>query len=582
VTDNSFEIPESSRNVFEVADQQLQSGNIAAAKEAFEEISAKVPHTSRLKLLEARILVADGKLAEAAKAYENACNMQDASADAFTDLAKLLKSTGNNAQAREVLRIAFRKFPQTPQVAAKLALALLDEGHIEQARKLIDYSLKIGPDDLEVLETAGIYCRATGSLELAIEHFGQALQKLTLASSTKRRTLYVRLSLQLAEAHKEYGEVKSAESTLRLILKKMPESTRAWLILSDVMRFKKGSPEIKRMQQLLVNHSGQLSLSDRIDLNFALGKAWMDIGDAKQAMSHLNKANQLHRSQYSYDIEAVCRRLKNYGRTCLPVAQSNDTQAQTPDTPDLPLPIFIVGMPRSGTTLVEQILATHPKVFGAGELTTLPRLKNTVLGLDFPDAPDSKERAASKEVLSTLAKLYLQESRQHLPEGFEDNHYLIDKMPGNFMFCGLILAALPHAKIVHCRRNPIDTCLSCYSKYFVSGQSFTYDLAELGRYYRSYEKLMSHWRQKLPKEKFFEIDYEDLVADIERESKRLVEFLGLDWSEDLLAFHNTKRAVRTASSNQVRQPIYNTSLERWRPYKNELKPLFDALSIKPD
>ena len=150
------------------------------------------------------------------------------------------------------------------------------------------------------------------------------------------------------------------------------------------------------------------------------------------------------------------------------------------------------------------------------------------------------------------------------------------------MFSGLIAMAFSNAKIIHCRRNPIDTCLSCFSKYFVSGQRFSYDLFELGQYYRAYERLMMHWHDILPPDRFIEVHYEDVVADIGAETRRLIDFLDINWDPALLSFHDNRRSVRTASANQVRQPIYSSSVERWRPYEKELAPLFNALGIKPD
>jgi tetratricopeptide (TPR) repeat protein len=546
-------------------------------------MSANGTLTSSLKALEAGILEAEGKFAEAAKAYETACNMQDASLECYLDLARLLKNTGNRIQSRDVLRVAFRKFPESPLVLSRLGLALLEEGHITQAGKLVAHALKCGPDNLEALEFSGLYYRTIGRPELATDYLQTALKTLPPGSTAKKgRTVYVRISLQLAEALKECGDMEPAERVLRSIINKAPESSRAWLMLSDMVRFKRSSPEIKRMNKLLESQLAKQSASTRVDLNFALGKAWMDIGDPTQAFNHLTTANQLYRSLLSYDIDAVCRRLENYGKSCAPAERFSVPATPVQDNADSPSPVFIVGMPRSGTSLIEQILATHPEVYGAGELTSLPRLKNKLFGLDFPDAPDSKERASSKQLLSELAKQYLHESRQYLPEPSGGCRYLIDKMPGNFMFCGIISAALPHAKIIHCRRNPIDTCLSCYSKYFVAGQSFSYNLTELGQYYRSYQDLMSYWRQTLPKHQFLEVDYENVVADIETETRRLTNFLDIEWSPEVLSFHETKRSVRTASSNQVRKPIYSSSVERWRPYKKELAPLFDALGIMPD
>jgi tetratricopeptide (TPR) repeat protein len=479
-------------------------------------------------------------------------------------------------QAREVLRVAFKRFPKEATIAAKLGLALFNEGHVSQARKLMDYAHKTGTETVESLEAAATFYRTTGQSELAVELLKNAMELAADIKGKLGKHRRSQIALALAEAAKDAGDMEYAKTVLRDVLAKDKTNTRAWLILSSIIKFGPEQTEIKRMENLLRDKKAPLSGSQKIDLGFALGKAFMDIGNASKAMAHLRNANGVHRQRLQYQSDATCKRLKNYG-TCFDPAEFAKTR--NVQGLDGPSPVFIVGMPRSGTTLVEQILATHPDVYGADELTTLPRLKNAFMGRDFPDAPDSPKRLTSPDRLEQLAKAYRDESRQHLDRSDNPYRFLIDKQPGNFMFCGLIAMAFSDAKIIHCKRNPLDTCLSCFSKYFASGQSFTYDLKELGEYYRAYDDLMRHWRDILPNDLFIEVKYEDVIADQERETRRLVEFLGLGWDPALLTFHETRRTVRTASANQVRQPIYKSSIARWRPYEKELEPLITALNI---
>ena len=233
------------------------------------------------------------------------------------------------------------------------------------------------------------------------------------------------------------------------------------------------------------------------------------------------------------------------------------------------LPVFVIGMPRSGTTLVEQILASHSQVHGAGELSTLRLLVEG--GGAYPDACAS----ASGDDLARLGQAYMARVAP-LAQG---KQRLVDKMPANFLYAGLIPLVLPGARIIHCRRDPVDTCLSCYTKLFSGEQRFTYDQTELGEFYRGYAKLMAHWRLVLPPERFIEVDYEAVVDDLEGEAKRLVSFLGLPWEDACLRFHDSRRVVRTASVNQVRQPIYTTSKGRWQKYADHLGPLLAALGM---
>jgi Sulfotransferase family len=239
-------------------------------------------------------------------------------------------------------------------------------------------------------------------------------------------------------------------------------------------------------------------------------------------------------------------------------------------------PIFVIGMPRSGTTLVEQILASHPAVHGAGELSALDTVVQSVRGPgNTPTAFPEFVTAADGPALRRIGLSYLAELQRIAPDG----ERVTDKMPSNYYYAGLIHLALPNAKIIHCVRDPVDTCVSCYSKLFSGAQIHTYDLAELGRYYRRYERLMAHWRRVLPKGRILDVRYEDVVADLEGQARRILAYCALPWDDRCLAFHRTERPVRTASATQVRRPIYNTAVGRWRAYADDLGPLLAALGI---
>ncbi len=211
-----------------------------------------------------------------------------------------------------------------------------------------------------------------------------------------------------------------------------------------------------------------------------------------------------------------------------------------------PLPVFVVGMPRSGTTLIEQILASHPSVHGAGELRTLHLLSHRIEG--FPASVSDLSGAQ----LKALGEAYL----AHVTQMAEGRPHVVDKMPSNFLLCGLIRIVLPDAKIIHSRRDPIDVCLSCYTKLFAGEQAFAYDQTELGRFHLAYQGLMAHWRAVLPASHFLEVDYEAVVDDLEVQARRIFAFLGQPWDKRVLNFHETERPIRTASVNQVREPIY--------------------------
>jgi hypothetical protein len=234
------------------------------------------------------------------------------------------------------------------------------------------------------------------------------------------------------------------------------------------------------------------------------------------------------------------------------------------------VPVFIVGMPRSGTTLVEQVLASHPAVFGAGEQAILPYLVNAgQAGEDFPSGAGS----LSGDDWHRLGETYAAKLCALAPQAKR----ITDKMPGNFLYAGMIHLALPKARIVHVRRDPLDTCFSCFSRLFDGNLNYAYDLAELGRYFGAYDALMVHWRRALPEEAMLEVRYEDLVEDLEPQARRIVAYCGLEWDELCLAFHQTKRTVRTASAFQVRRPLCRSAIGRAAHYSAWLEPLRAAL-----
>jgi hypothetical protein len=236
-----------------------------------------------------------------------------------------------------------------------------------------------------------------------------------------------------------------------------------------------------------------------------------------------------------------------------------------------PRPVFVVGMPRSGTTLTEQILAAHPAIFGAGELRHVQMLVDELGG--FP----AMVAGLKPGELRRMGKTYLDRTSALAPGA----KHVIDKLPFNFAYIGLIRLILPDAHIIHVRRNAMDTCLSCYSKLFTGEQLFAYDQTELGRFYRDYEKLSTHWRKVLPATRYLEVAYEAIIADVEGQARRMLGFLGLEWDPACLDFHLSQRAIRTASVNQVRRPVYKNSIGRWQAHEQHLKPLLDALEAAP-
>jgi hypothetical protein len=341
--------------------------------------------------------------------------------------------------------------------------------------------------------------------------------------------------------------------------------------LAQTKRFTPGDTHLAAMEDL-AEDLGSFTEKDRIALHFALGKAYADCVEHEKSFRHHLAGNALRRQQLRYDEAGTFARFER-----LKAVFTADLirQKQTLGNPS-EVPVFILGMPRSGTTLIEQMLASHSKVFGAGELDYLSKAvarleRADAGGIPFPEVVPSmgaqEFRAVAADYLAALSPAAPVER-------------ITDKMPANFIFVGLIHLMLPNARVIHARRNPVDTCLSCFSKLFTGDAlPFTYDLAELGRYYRGYETVMEHWRRVLPEGGMLEVQYEELVADFESQARRIIAYCGLEWDEACLRFHETQRPVRTASMTQVRQPIYGNSVGRWLPYRDMLGPLLKELGL---
>jgi hypothetical protein len=325
------------------------------------------------------------------------------------------------------------------------------------------------------------------------------------------------------------------------------------------------------MEALAAKGAG--SKTDRLYLDFALGRAYADLKDYRRSFQRFLSGNAGMRALMDFDVKPTLAMFDHIERVFTPALIEAKSGHGDPST----APIFVIGMPRSGTTLVEQILASHPDVHGAGELSAFYEAMLSVRGPDGrPIAGPASVPALDPKAFGEIGSRYVAAIRALAPT----TPFITDKRPNNYYFIGLIHLALPNAKIIHVMRDPIDTCVSCFSMYFTfdrMGLKQTFDLAELGRYYRRYEQLMAHWRRVLPPGRILDVRYENVVADLEGETRRMLYYCGLPWDEDCLAFYKTKRAVLTASAAQVRRPIYDTSVGRWRVYEEFLGPLLAEL-----
>lgn len=469
-----------------------------------------------------------GRIKEAVGAYRTAIALKPDFAEALGNLGAVLRSVGHPHLALTALAASARLNP-TSEAHVFLAAALQESGRLDEAMRQYDEAARLAGPGFE--------------------------------SPLANKAL-----LQM-----EMGQVGDAAETLDQALSVNPGSAHAWILRGQIKKFTADDPDLAKLETVLAALPGRdTTQMARTLLHFTLGKAWMDVGDGDQAFAHLNAGNRLKRSTLRYNADATRRWMASIGRAFTPdLIQKFDGAGDPSETP-----IFIIGMPRSGTTLAEQILSSHRDVIGIGESPLLDRLAKSFPGNGSPPPGYPALLAAlTRADLARLGRTYV----AGISTG-SAHARIVDKMPTNFLYAGLIHLMLPNARIIHCRRNPLDTCISCYSKHFIAGVEFSYDLAELGAFYRDYQQLMAIWREILPPERFLEIDYEEVVEDVETQSRRMVAFCGLDWDEACLSFHLNSRQVRTASNLDVRRPIHQDSVDRWKAYESHLIPLIESLS----
>lgn len=498
-----------------------------------------------------------GHLVEAAATARRAIELNPQLADAYINLAAIEESRNLPAETLRWLDALLSFAPLHSGGLAARAMALKQLDRLEEAVATARRAVEAQPENAEAFNILGKVLHATGQFDEALSAFAKAADLPGVA----REQALVNQALLFMET----GRKEKAGEIFNQVLDSFPKSVSARFNQSDMKTYRISDPDIVKMESLL-SDPGLQSYNDRMYLHFTLGKAYLDGGNGDRAFHHLNEGNRMKRQTFTFDSADTARWLAQIADSFTPAVMKKFKGAGSSSS----LPVFVIGIPRSGTTLVEQILASHPQVHGGGELSCLQRLVGSI-----PCYPVDV-KGLSKEEVSQLGQSYLAQV-EPLALG---RRYLVDKMPANFLHVGLIRLILPEARIIHCRRDPVDTCLSCYSKLFTAEQKFAYDLTEIGEFHRGYQTLMAHWRKIVPKDRFIEVDYEAVVDDLEGQARRLVDFLGLPWDDACLEFYKTRRVVRTASANQVTQPIYTSSKGRWKPYADQLKPLLAALGIE--
>jgi Flp pilus assembly protein TadD len=454
--------------------------------------------------------------------------------------------------------------PDLPEIYNNFGHALAALGKPAAAIVAFQCAVELKPDNPEAFCNWGLALAELGRLDDAEAKYRQAIQVRPRFDGA-----YNNLGLLL----KARGRLAEARAAIEHAIRMAPGNISYYDNLAAVRPFVADDPYLAALEAL-AEDSTTPSIDDQIHLHFALAKAYENIDRPESAFRHLLRGNALKRQQMVYDeaeaLGTMDRLRELMGRGFIQARRGCGTPS--------PLPVFIVGMTRSGTTLIEQILASHPQVFGAGELQLFDQSAGAIRNT-LPGSPPFPEMIScmSAEHFRALGALYLNRIAQQAPKAAR----ITDKMTVNFLFAGLIHLALPDATIIHAVREPADTCVSCFATHFSAGHAHSYDLAELGRYHRHYRALMAHWHEVLPPGRIMDVHYEELVADLEGVARRIVSHCGLVWDVRCLDFSRTERPIRTASAAQARKPIYKDSVGRWRKYQAFLGPLLAELDHDP-
>lgn len=469
---------------------------------------------------------------------------------AYFVLGKMSADHNNTTKALELFEKAASLGPNNLYCQAYYAQVLTLTGQQIAAKQRADIAALLPDADDHIADILGVIYSRTGFHELAIPWF----QRAVLAKPNCASYQY-----NLGASFQFTGEFSAAERAFTAALQLEPEHYRAQ---ASLVQLSKQTPHNNRVQKLEAAFERAASDPDaQLHLGHALAKSLEDLGDYPTSLKWLAKAKQGKRTETSpIGYDALIEQLKT-----LPMTKGHSTNPEAP--------IFIVGLPRTGTTLVDRIIGSHSAVVSAGELNVFASLVKQAAGTASNLTLDTDTlQAASMFTAAQLQDLGLQYSRMTEPLRRGATRFT-DKMPLNFLYCGLIHQAFPNARIIALRRNPMDSCLSNYRQLLTTQQAYyayTFDLEATAQFYCRFDDLMAHWRLQLPQDRFLEVRYEDIVFQQTRETERLLGFCGLDWEDACLNFHENEAPVSTASSVQVRQPLYSGSIGRWQRYGNEL------------
>jgi tetratricopeptide (TPR) repeat protein len=514
------------------------------------------------EVLSAFNMFADGEIYEAERIARQYLLAHGDHIEAMRLLAKIGMKLDVADDAELLLENVVRLAPDYQAARYEYALALLQRHKHVRAREEMEKLLKIDPNNRVYRTTHATVCTGFGDYRLALP-----LYRELLAETPQNAELH----LSIAHSLKTLGQTQQAIESYRAAAAARPRYGEAFWSLANLKTYRFTDAELAQMKA--DESLPDTQLADRYHLCFALGKALEDCAQYAESFAYYERGNALKKSECRYRPEPLERSARLQASVC---TREFFAARQGYGCPDL-APIFVLGLPRSGSTLLEQVLASHSQVEGTMELADIPRLVQELQGRENADSAPRYPAVLADlhaDALRQLGEKYLHDTRVYRA----GKPRFIDKMPNNFRHIGLIHLILPNAKIIDARRDPMACCFSNFKQLFASGQQFTYSIEDIARYYRMYVELMAHWDSAIPG-KILRVQYEDVVDDLDANVRRMLEFCELDFEPACVSYFKTERTVHTASSEQVRLPIYREGKDQWRHYAPWLKPMQDALGL---
>ena len=612
----------------------INSGHEDEAVYLIGRLNPLAPDFGRVVSRSVAHLVDIGQHAHASRALSCALAAKNESADYFIGLARLANVLDRRDLERKALVRAFDLEPIAEKLRIRLVDLFLDRGEVSAATRIAEQASQQPPHSdaaflkwIACLEIAGHYDSAEETIRrrmasgessdalflawgrIVIDQLQQPkkfLAEFHLLVGKRKETWVTNLLLGKAYAginndaeallrfdkavdaaptqakawfefglfQRRIGMTEASQKSFRQTLALEPHNIAALRHMGLEHRHQYGDANFQNVNVAIAN-ADQYSRPSQIEIHYAAAKAFDDVGESAAAFAHYARAGRLHKREVPWNDTRLRKIVKSLQTHATPLWRESTRHAGFPSDK----PVFIVGMPRSGTSLFEQIIAAHPQAYGAGELKVAESVLN---GIRVGDVIiETTRRVGGKDLGENSALSIVDRGKKYVEElealaGTEALR-ITDKMPGNYMWVGLLGAILPQSRFIHCRRHPVDTCLSQYKLHFGAEVPYSYDLRDLGKAYRCYHELMQHWSTVIPPTQLLHLRYEDVVRDLDRTARKLITFLDLSWSDACLRYWDVKRQVRTASAAQVRRPIYHHSVNRWRQYEKFLTPLLDEL-----